>query len=128
MGQDLQYTVEGRWPFPVDMLRRDRSRALTVDDQSVIDELSRDYAADRSMIARRVSINLVIENATRYDFPNTARWESFGWRVPNDELYQVQKKDAEKLVLRTKAYKSALLKLTAEEREALDWFRPELRT
>lgn len=124
--EDFHYTVKGRWPFPLDMLRRDRSVAASPEDQEHIDFLSSPCAPDRDAIRTRRVINLVILGAGRWR-PNTARWRSFGWDVPDDETFRMLE-EAEARVERMKALRrSALLKLTPEERDAIDWFSPSSR-
>lgn len=112
-GHVYTYEVKGYWPFPLDMLRHDGSRAATPKDQAMIDRLSGDHAPDRAAF-KDVSITLTGPNK-----PNTARWESFGWQVPGDEDYrlvkEMRKRDSERAALR----QQALAKLTPEEREAL---------
>ena len=124
---DFHYAVRGSWPFPVDMLRRDRSRAATPDDQAIIDRLSRDHAEDCDAIRNSVTVNLVIPNADRRMRPLTARWRSFGWDVPDDVEFQQMAADRAKRARMDKLYVSAMAKLTDEEREAVDWFRPAPR-
>lgn len=123
---DFHYTVKGSWPFPVDMLRRDMSRAATSTDQAVIERLSKPYAEDRDAIRNAVTINLVIPNAGRWR-PNTARWQSFGWDVPDDIVARITSQERARLTRMEGLRKSAFAKLTTEEREALEWFNPPFR-
>ena len=64
------YTVEGRGPFPFDMLRRAMSWPYSAHDA---DKLTQD---------RRRSIRLV---AHQYQYITAERWESFGWKVSQIE-------------------------------------------
>jgi hypothetical protein len=69
----IQFTVEGRGAFPVDMLRYD---CCFPDDQG---------SAMRIQIGARqgdsYSVKLSIFARTKAVAPTTARWQSFGWRV-----------------------------------------------
>lgn len=120
---DFHYTVKGSWPFPADMLRRDGSRAATADDQAAIDRLTKPYAEDRDAIRNSVIIGLVIPDAGRWR-PNTARWRSFGWDVPDDAGYRMIAEEKVRIARMEKLRSSAMSKLTAEEREVLEWFNP----
>jgi hypothetical protein len=73
---ETSYVVSGRGPFPVDMLRRDGSRASTPEDQAKIDKLADGYASEL------VEISLVGPR-----WPNTERWKSFGWLAVRVEGY-----------------------------------------
>jgi hypothetical protein len=97
-----QYTVTGRWPFPVDMLRRDDARPASEADQLLIDRLSKDHTEDGFGLIEPVSVNLVMDAGTpSRGFPNgrrlplVTRWESFGgWKVSGlpelDELETIR--------------------------------------
>jgi hypothetical protein len=124
---DFHYTVRGSWPFPLDMLRRDCSRAASPEDQAIIDRLSKDYAEDRDAIRNAATVNLVIPDADRHMRPLTARWQSFGWDVPDDEEFRQLAADRAKRSRMDKLFASAMAKLTPEEIEAVNWFRPEPR-
>jgi hypothetical protein len=119
---DYHYTVKGSWPFPVDMLRRENSKPATPEDAAIIERLSRDFAEDRDAYPNTVTINLVIPNAAHHMRPLTARWRSFGWDVPDDAEYQQMSED--RAVRMEAHYASAMAKLTPEEIEALNWYRP----
>ena len=80
------YIVEGCWPFPLDMLRHDGSRAASENDQRIIDEYSQEYSPDTDSLRHPVRISLTGPWA-----PNTARWESFGWTVPSDTQHAMFK-------------------------------------
>lgn len=126
-GKDFHYTVRGTWPFPLDMLRRDRSRAATQQDQAKIDLLSREFAPERGESHEKVEINLVIPDAGPRERPMSARWESFrGWEVTTDNEYKHLRADAAERQRRAKLRDQALAKLTDEEKEALAWFAPGL--
>lgn len=68
-----RYTVKGRWPFPVDMLRRDRSAGASKDDEEAIKALSDPLVCP---VDNEVRIRL-----TGPEMPYFERWESFGWKV-----------------------------------------------
>ncbi|NTF18160.1 hypothetical protein G6L37_07055 [Agrobacterium rubi] len=121
---DFHYTVRGSWPFPLDMLRRDGSKAATPEDEAIIERLTKDHAEDRDAIRNAVTVNLVIPNANRHMRPLTARWQSWGWDVPDDEEHRAIMAERAKRDRMRKLYASAMAKLTQEEREAFDWFRP----
>jgi hypothetical protein len=72
-----RYTVQGRWPFPTDMLRRDRSEAASMHDEEAIKALSDPLVCHLDGVVR---IRLVGE-----ELPYFARWESFGWKVVNGD-------------------------------------------
>lgn len=73
------YTVSGRWPFPEDMLRRDRSVPVSDKDRAKIDRLSGDSAPEDGGAIEE--IRLVIPAANFQLRPNHERWKSFGWEV-----------------------------------------------
>lgn len=110
MQTEQSYTVKGCWPFPLDMLRHDGSRAATGEDQEIINRLTSDFAPDR-LVFKEVEINLVGPRK-----PNTARWESFSWAVPSDTDHiffkEAAKRDREEKAL----FEVALSKLSDEER------------
>lgn len=114
MTTERTYMVKGKWPFPVDMLRRDGSRAATKADQAVIDSLCEEFAPDRSAF-EDVEISLVGPND-----PNTARWESFGWKVPGDVEHAFLKADRERRAAEAVLLKRALGKLDPEERTLVE--------
>jgi hypothetical protein len=118
---DFHYTVEGSWPFPLDMLRRDGAVAASPQDQATIDHLSAPYAPDRDAIRTRRSVGLVLRDAERRR-PYTARWRSFGWDVPGDAEYRAGESDRAERRKMEALRASALAKLTDEERAALAWF------
>jgi hypothetical protein len=76
----IAYTVEGRWPFPTDMLRHDQSRAATPADEEKIAALSGDFSPDGEDGLPKFRIDLVIDEPGRFR-PNVERWESFAWDV-----------------------------------------------
>jgi hypothetical protein len=71
------FTVEGGWPFPVDMLRYDVCYPATEQD-SVEMATACDHRALKmsSRPIRRVTLNTLGINR-----PTVGRWESFGWKV-----------------------------------------------
>lgn len=113
MGKQFSYTVYGHWPFPLDMLRHDGSRAASQADQDLIDRLSTEHATDHDVFTP-CEINLIALWK-----PNTARWESFGWSVPGDAEYAAVKRWKEEDRQRQQLIDSAMAKLTPEEREAI---------
>lgn len=114
MTTEMTYVVKGIWPFPADMLRHDGSRAATKADQDVIDSLCEEFAPDRSAFGE-VEISLVGPNK-----PNTARWESFGWKVPGDIEHAFVKADRERRAAETALLKRALGKLDSDERTLVE--------
>lgn len=122
--KDFHYAVVGSWPFPLDMLRRDRSVAATAEDQAKIDRLSQEAAPDLQAIRQKVKINLVIRDAGRWEKPLTARWESFGWTVPDDEERKLLAEERLRVERLGRLRDAALAKLTPEEINALRWFGP----
>jgi hypothetical protein len=75
------YTVEGRWPFPLDMLRRDHARAATDADQILISRMSGEFSDLELGTRTKVRINLVMQADNRWHLPLDERWKSFGWTV-----------------------------------------------
>jgi len=67
-----RYVVEGRGPFPLDMLRRDCAEPASEEDRLAIEAASGDAPA-----TGRRRIALVTSERRTLD----ERWESFGWRV-----------------------------------------------
>ena len=110
------YTVEGHWPFPVDMLRHDDSEAFSEGSQFLIDLYSDDHLNCSNR--EKVYITLIIKDCGNFR-PNTARWESFGWKVPDDTDYYMWKNYKENEKIRKALKKSALSKLTEDEIYAL---------
>lgn len=84
MAKSYQYVVEGRWPFPLDMLRKDDSEALTAPDESAIKYLSQDHLPEPGPDGD-ASINLKGPS-----MPVVERWNSFGWRVT--KIYEMSGK------------------------------------
>lgn len=122
---DHYYTVVGRWPFPPEMPGHDRSEPATPEDAEKIRRLSRPHVSNRAELDEEVSINLVMRDCGRWR-PNTARWESFDWKVPGDKLYAAMKADRAEHAKRVADLKSGLAKLTPDELEALEYhgFQP----
>lgn len=81
MTKPIQYIVEGKWPFPSDMLRRDWANAATYADERLIALLERDFTDDLIdlRILYRVALTIPAKHA-RFG-PAVDRWKSFGWRV-----------------------------------------------
>jgi len=81
------YTVSGKWPFPLDMLRHDLAGPATDTDRDLITRMTGE-ASDPELGMNTVTIALRMEGGEpvgsrpggRY-VPNEARWKSFGWIV-----------------------------------------------
>lgn len=116
MPMEVAYTVQGSWPFPLDMLRYDDARPATEDDRVAIEHLSGDCAPDRLAIRVPTRIDLIAPRR-----PATARWESFGWSLPGDIEYAAVKRSQSESLRRRELIDSAREKLTAEEWAALKW-------
>lgn len=71
-----RFTVEGKGPFPFDMLRRDTCYPRTTESAHAMD-CSR--CAEMAHGKRKVELIKPVEHD--YDHPNAQRWESFGWNV-----------------------------------------------
>ena len=113
MTKEFQYTVNGHWPFPTDMLRYDQSRAASNEDAELINRLSGEFAPDREAF-KNVEITLVGPSK-----PATERWESFGWSVPSDQDHAYFKKIAQQRQEQERLFQGALAKLTPAEREVV---------
>jgi hypothetical protein len=122
---DHHYTVVGRWPFPPEMPGHDRSEPATPEDAEKIRRLSRPHVSNRAELDEEVSINLVMRDCGRWR-PNTAKWESFDWKVPGDKLHAAMKADRAEHAKRVADLKSGLAKLSPDELEALEYhgFQP----
>lgn len=68
-----RFTVEGKFRFPLDMLRYDQAVPMTKDDILVINE-----ATEQSppMVMRKVTLRSYAAHG-----PTVGRWASFNWRV-----------------------------------------------
>jgi chromosome segregation ATPase len=91
-----KYTVEGRWPFPVDMLRRDRAVGASPEDAQAIIDLSAEFMPEEK--ADRKAIICILSE----ERPTKARWKSFNWTVSERiDSVEVERAttDAEKLEL-----------------------------
>lgn len=109
------YTVTGRWPFPLDMLRYDSAEPASAEDRQRIERLSVEHPASLEVLREKVSVSLVTELKPYHLSMHARRWESFGWRVVGHETPPKRvPKDWNAL------RRSALAKLTADEREALE--------
>lgn len=75
----FKYVVRGAHPFPVDMLRRDRSFPQSENDAGWI-TISMSHM-------KPVPINIILLTLSdrRHWTPETARWKSFGWDVVSVE-------------------------------------------
>lgn len=75
MAYSTLFTVEGRGPFPIDMLRYDCCHPNRPEDAEKI----MDSYGDRPRKAYTVQV--VRTHPQRHWMPTTGRWESFGWVV-----------------------------------------------
>lgn len=67
-----EFTVDGAWGFPADMLRYDRCSPSTSDDvDKVIPHPDRGQSQE---------VKLIAYNTKNWQ-PTRDRWSSFGWRV-----------------------------------------------
>lgn len=110
MDKTVTYVVKGHWPFPVDMLRHDQSTPATPADAEMVTLLSGDHAPDRAAFK---DVEITLTGPSR---PNTARWESFRWEVPSDELHAYYKAEARRRIHEDALFRGALAKLTDDER------------
>jgi hypothetical protein len=110
MTKEITYTVRGFWPFPVDMLRHDGSRAASPEDQATIDRLSGEHAPDRAAFQ---NVDIILVGPRK---PNTARWESFSWAVPSDREHAMYKRWESEAKEEARLLEGALAKLTVAER------------
>ena len=123
MSKAFHYTVVGRWPFPLDMLRHDQSVAESEADQALIDKLSGEYMPD-DLEGNQV-INLVMPDPGSFR-PNAARWQSFSWGgVPADLMSAEVQRAKKKHDRLSEVFDEMVARMTQREREALDYFRPE---
>lgn len=65
------YTVQGRWPFPLDMLRYDQAEPASEDGRALIERLSAEFT-DAQTIKAVFEVQLTSED--RYA-PHHQRWE-----------------------------------------------------
>jgi len=75
------FTVEGKYNFPLDMIRYDRCFFYSESDS---------YAADgtiRSFPEERVQVTLT-KDAPKSWVPTSGRWESFLWKVVSHKVRQ----------------------------------------
>lgn len=121
------YTVEGKWPFPTDMLRHDCAQPGTPDSKRLIERLSGPHTDNGFGFHEPVRIELVMEAGDalpsrpsgRYR-PNYRRWESFGWKVvAGDPEIEADLRFEATAASEEALRKSALAKLTPDERRAL---------
>lgn len=116
---DFEYEVTGRWPFPIDMLARDGSRAATPEDQRLIDLYSGPHAPDEGPRLEPVTIRLVIPEAGTRARPLTERWESFDWKVPGDADFDIFRRAVTWARDQKEQRRAAAQKLTPGERNVL---------
>lgn len=77
-----KFTVTGSWPFPTDMLRRDRAKGATLEDAEVIQRLSNQTVSNG--IERDVTVTILSGER-----PTIKRWKSFAWEV-GDRIESVE--------------------------------------
>lgn len=81
------YSVTGRWPFPLDMLRRDQAIAADAANAKLIERISSEASdPELGMGPVTVALKMVAGDVTRSFpegryYPAWERWESFGWKV-----------------------------------------------
>lgn len=92
----ITYTVTGRWPFPLDMLRYDGAVAASPSDQAKIELLSTEHMTDEAHAAGIVTIDLVTERGEYHLMLSADRWTSFGWG--SSKSHAAQAKAAEEAV------------------------------
>lgn len=68
----FRYAVQGRGPFPFDMLRRDEAYPASEGDASHMSAAFDDRAR---------TVNLASWHDRRTWFPLELRWQSFGWDI-----------------------------------------------
>lgn len=72
-----RFSVSGKYPFPVDMLRYDGAHPASERDSSKVTSAIK--ADTREDVSLSYMIELVVVNAHKYWRPTTGRWYSFGW-------------------------------------------------
>jgi hypothetical protein len=72
--KSITFTVEGQYPFPIDMLRYDSAYPATSDDAVQISAALRGLRRGDEKRTRTVTLR-------SFRQPTAARWESFGWKV-----------------------------------------------
>lgn len=72
----FDFEVQGRYPFPVDMLRYDRCCPLGSDDAQAIYSSIADQGTKETF-----TIRLRAYAASGFTEPSAERWTSFGWSV-----------------------------------------------
>lgn len=114
---EIHYTVVGRWPFPLDMLRHDIAEPATPEDNTLIKRFCQDCSPEPERMGK-ISVNLVMRDCGRFK-PNTARWESFGWSIPADTEHHFYKAANAGRREDEHIRRVALAKLTPDERRVL---------
>lgn len=121
-GGVIEYTVEGKWPFPLDMMRYDCSVGATAEDLETIVRLSSEHP-DKSDLDGKFRVKLVM--TTGRFRPGWSRWKSFGWKVIDcsdktwlDSVSYYERAAAEEK-RKTELRESALAKLSPDEIQAL---------
>ena len=118
---DRRYVVRGCWPFPIDMLRKDSSHAASPEDAETIALLCRESAPDIDAIMTPREVALIGPEWDRWR-PHWERWDSFGWVVVDDPERLAVLAERKATAERTKAYRSAMMKLDPAEKAAVEWY------
>ena len=74
----VEFTVTGKYPFPLDMLRYDSCWPANPQAVSDIETSLRQYDVPASDRPQQYSITL---RSKSHSAPTTGRWKSFGWEV-----------------------------------------------
>lgn len=79
--EPICFIVEGRWPFPFDMLRYDCCYPLRESrDSAALDRVYDTFVATRNEVEPKTRVMLRKDSAFRSD-PQISRWRSFRWEV-----------------------------------------------
>lgn len=85
MAKKYRFTVTGKFPFPLDMLRYDVCYPVTSEDASTM-SLSlgpiREAPRDENKLRTALEVTLISDRA-----PTEDRWSSFGWHVTKTERF-----------------------------------------
>jgi hypothetical protein len=73
-----RFSVEGTYPFPVDMLRYDMCWPASTEDAV---QMAEALAFGRRMRGDTKRIRKVTLKTQALSAPTTGRWESFGWKI-----------------------------------------------
>jgi hypothetical protein len=81
MARKFRFTVEGRYPFPVDMLRYDGAYPYGPSDVENMTSAIKGVTRGTDTLRPTVQIRLVSDRT-----PTIDRWTSFGWFVLGDRI------------------------------------------